>query len=151
VNRGVKHLPGLFCKVCPQFVPASPPAANRRAQQRAFDAFQREYNEVRPHQALAMRTPAAVYQPSPRAYPMRTPQPEYASGMLVRRVRQGGVISWKMRNLFLSEVLEGEAVGLLPLDDRWYRIYFAAFPIARFDSQRRRIERLRPEDRGRES
>ena len=41
---------------------ASPPAANRRAQQRAFDEFRREYNQERPHQALDMQTPAAVYQ-----------------------------------------------------------------------------------------
>lgn len=31
---------------------ASPPAANRRAQQTAFDRFRREYNEERPHEAL---------------------------------------------------------------------------------------------------
>jgi transposase InsO family protein len=40
---------------------ASPPAANRRAQQRAFDRFRREYNEERPHEALALETPSAVY------------------------------------------------------------------------------------------
>ena len=31
---------------------AEPPAANRRAQQRAFDRFRQEYNEQRPHEAL---------------------------------------------------------------------------------------------------
>lgn len=50
---------------------ASPPAANWRAQQRAFDRFRREYNEERPHEALDMQTPAAVYTPSQRAYPPR--------------------------------------------------------------------------------
>ena len=34
---------------------ASPPAANRRAQQRAFDRFRRVYNEERPHQGLGIR------------------------------------------------------------------------------------------------
>src|SRR6267143_4356259 len=43
---------------------ASPPAANTRAQQRAFNHFRREYNEERPHEALGMRTPAEVYEPS---------------------------------------------------------------------------------------
>ena len=46
---------------------AAPPAANRRAQQRAFDRFRREYNEERPHEALGMETPSAVYTRSARA------------------------------------------------------------------------------------
>jgi hypothetical protein len=65
----------------------------------------------------------------------------------VRTVRQGGVLCWKHRNVFFTEVLEGERVGLLPLDDRWFTIFFARFPIARFDSLRRKIVAL-PHDEG---
>src|SRR5438045_1685647 len=110
---------------------ASPPAANRRAQQRAFDCFRREYNEQRPHQALAMQTPSVLYVPSPRPYPGRVPEPEYGSAMLVGTVRQGGVLCWKHRNVFLTEVLDHEHVGLLPIDGRFFTIFFAEFPIAR--------------------
>jgi transposase InsO family protein len=39
---------------------AMPAASNRRAQQRAMDKFLQEYNQVRPHEALEMQTPAAV-------------------------------------------------------------------------------------------
>jgi transposase InsO family protein len=39
---------------------AMPPEPNPRAQQRAFDRFRGEYNELRPHEALAMQTPAQV-------------------------------------------------------------------------------------------
>src|SRR5258708_736376 len=48
---------------------ADPPAANRRQQQRAQDRFRQENNEVRPHEALGMRTPAEVYEPSARKFP----------------------------------------------------------------------------------
>ena len=41
---------------------ASPPAANPRAQQQSFHCFRREYNHERPHQALAMQAPDAVYE-----------------------------------------------------------------------------------------
>src|SRR5713226_7444893 len=44
--------------------------------------------------------------------------------------------------VFLSEVLWGERVGLLPEDERWYTMYFAQFPIARFDSQELRVTPL---------
>ena len=45
---------------------ANPPKANRRLQQEAFGAFQREYNEQRPHEALGWKTPAELYVPSMR-------------------------------------------------------------------------------------
>lgn len=118
---------------------ASPPQANARAQQRAFHRFRREYNEQRPHEALGMQTPSAVYTPSPRAYPARVREPEYDSSMHTRRVRPRGSFSWKGQEVFLSETLIGEPIGLLPVDDRVYTVYFAAFPIACFDSWRRAI------------
>jgi hypothetical protein len=44
--------------------------------------------------------------------------------------------------VFLSEVLWGERVGLLPIDERWYTVYFAELPLARFDSWQRRVSPL---------
>jgi transposase InsO family protein len=130
---------------------ASPSAANRRAQQRAFNEFRREYNEVRPHQALEMQTPSSVYTVSPRPYPARLPEPEYGTAMLVRTVHKHGWFSWHKNEIFLSEVLWNERIGLLPLDDRYYRVYFMSIPLARFDSRRLQLVRLRPEDRQAES
>jgi transposase InsO family protein len=118
---------------------ASPPSANRRAQQRAFDRFRREYNEERPHEALGMQTPSSVYRPSEREYPARVPEPEYGSAMQVRRVGLRGAFSWKHEHVFVSETLIGESIGLLPVDERLYTVYFAAFPIAQFDGFRRAI------------
>jgi putative transposase len=119
---------------------AQPPAANRRKQQQALDEFRQEYNEVRPHEALQMRTPGSVYEPSARAFPARVPEPKYPETMLVRSVRHQGIFRWKKHDVFLSEVLWGERVGLLPEDDRWFTIYFADVPIARFDSGRLRVK-----------
>jgi hypothetical protein len=121
---------------------AEPPAANRRQQQRTLDRFRQEYNRVRPHEALEMQTPAAVYQPSARKFPSRVPQPEYPESMLVRSVRPHGHFRWKKHDVFLSEVLWGENVGLLPEDDRWFTIYFAQLPLARFDSQKLQVTPL---------
>ena len=114
---------------------AQPPAPNRRQQQQALDRFRQDYNQVRPHEALGMHTPAAVYQPSPRPFPARLPAPQYPADMLVRSVRHQGCFRWKKQNVFLSEVLWGELVGLRPEDDRWFTVYFAHLPLARFDSR----------------
>jgi len=116
---------------------ASPPSATRRAQQASFDRFRREYNEERPHEALQMQTPGAVYARSEREYPARVPEPEYDNGFLVRRVQRHGEFSWRHEHVFVSETLEGQSIGLRQKDDRFYDVYFAAFPIARFDSHKR--------------
>jgi putative transposase len=118
---------------------AQPPAANWREQQRGMEKFRQEYNQVRPHEALEMQTPAEVYEPSPRSFPARVPEPEYPDDMLVRQVKHQGQFRWKKQDVFLSEVLWGEPVGLLAEDDRWYTVYFARFPIARFDSRQLRV------------
>ena len=115
---------------------AQPPARNRRQQQRAMDKFRAEYNQVRPHEALKMQTPAAVYAASPRRFPRRLPEVEYPDTMLVCTVQHKGDFHWKKHDVFVSEVLWGERIGLLPVDDHGYTVYFAQFPIARFDSRR---------------
>src|SRR5215472_6170277 len=122
----------------------TPMAANRRAQQRRFDQFRSEYNEERPHEALGLRTPASCYTPSPRSYPSRIPQPEYGTAMTVRRVQAGGQFSWRHQEVFVSETLAGEPIGLEPIDDRWYTIYFADFALAQFDSRTLTLHRLPP-------
>ena len=121
---------------------AQPPAANRRKQQRALDRFRKEYNQVRPHEALQMNTPAEVYEPSEKKFPACVSAPDYPESMLVRSVRRRGHFRWKKHEVFLSEVLWGEPVGLLPVDERWFTIYFAQYPIARFDSQELKVRPL---------
>ena len=110
-------------------------AENWRAQQRELDRFRNDYNHVRPHEALAMQTPASVYEPSVRPYPAQVPEPEYPDSMEVRTVKSQGVFRWKKHDVFLSEVLWGERIGLLPTADDIFTIYFAHLPLARFDAR----------------
>jgi len=120
----------------------SPMAAHRRAQQRRFDLFRYEYNQQRPHQALQMHTPASCYTASPRVFPVRLREPEYPSSMRVRRVSPGGQFVWKAHDVFLSETLMGERIGLAAVDDRWYTIYFAEFSLGHFNSRTRTVHRI---------
>ena len=119
------------------------PAEDWRGQQRELDRFRQEYNQVRPHEALGMQTPASVYEPSLREYPAQVPEVEYPETMLVRTIRSHGHFRWKKHDVFLSEVLWGERVGLLPVDDESFTVYFAHMPLARFDSRLLRVAPLR--------
>jgi transposase InsO family protein len=121
---------------------ANPPAENRRAQQKSFDRFKGVYNEERPHEALRQKTPRSCYQVSGRPYPERVKEPEYPDGMQVRRVLKHGDFKWKTQRVFLSESLARESVGFEAIDERYYKVYFARFPLGRFDSQKLRVDPL---------
>jgi len=123
-------------------------AEDWRGQQRELDRFRHDYNHVRPHEALGMQTPASVYEPSPREYPERLPEVEYPDAMLVRTVKSHGHFRWKKHDIFLSEVLWGEPVGLLPVDDGIYTVYFARVPLALFDETRMRVMPLNKKMKG---
>jgi transposase InsO family protein len=112
---------------------AQPPRDNRRAQQRAFDRFRREYNEERPHESLGQVPPGSVYESSPRLYPDRLAEVEYASGWVARRVEQGGHFYWRGREVFLSEALGGERIGLEALDERYWMVYFTVWALGVYD------------------
>jgi transposase InsO family protein len=105
---------------------AMPPRDTLRHQQQAFDEFRQEYNELRPHEALEMHTPASCYAPSPVAYQARTPNPEYPQHFIVRPVQQHGQIRFRGRRYFLTEALAGEYVGLEPDDgdNRRFKLHF---------------------------
>lgn len=113
---------------------ANPPRATRRAQQRAFEAFRKQYNEERPHEALQMSTPASVYVPSPREYPARLPELAYPEQFQLRRVQPHGDIVFGNRGIFLSEVLSGEVVALEEQEQGW-RIWFGPLELAWVDRE----------------
>jgi len=89
-----------------------------------------------PREALEQKTPATCYQSSPRIYPDRIPQPEYDSNIKPKRVYPDGTFFWKGTQIFISKCLGGESIGIEPVDDRYWDVHFATFPLARFDSHK---------------
>jgi len=94
-----------------------PPRATLAAQQRAFNAFRREFNDERPHEALQGRTPGALYHPSPRPFPSMLPPIDYPGHVLVKRVTTAGTIRFKRRLVFVSHALTHHPIGLEEVDD----------------------------------
>jgi putative transposase len=123
---------------------AKPPKATVRLQQKAFHAFQREYNEERPHEALDNRTPASCYQASARCYPRRVPELEYGDDMETRVISQQGSLKWKGERTFISEVFAYETIGVKAIDERWMEFYFGPVRLGWFDSYRHVFSRRKP-------
>ena len=116
---------------------ARPPAGDRGAQQRRFQRFVREYNTLRPHEALDDEPPVRRYTPSRRSLPARLPPIEYPGHMEVRRVSGAGCISWHNAPLFVAGALVGEPVALEEVDDGVWTLYFATVALARYDERHR--------------
>ena len=106
-----------------------PPAETASGQQRRFDTFRRHYNEVRPHEALGQRPPAADYGPSPRELPRRLEDPWYDAEHQVRRVRLDGMIKWRGELVFVSESLIGELVGVAELESGDHVVRFCSLDV----------------------
>lgn len=112
-----------------------PPSRHRDAQQRAFDRFRHLYNEERPHQFLAGRTPASGYRPSRRHYDGRLPPFDYPGHFLVKRITNAGTFRFKKRLLFLANALKQHFIGLEEVDDEIWSIYFCNVLLAKVDER----------------
>jgi putative transposase len=112
---------------------------DRRAQQAALDLWRRDYNEVRPHEALQGRCPAELYRPSPRRFPGAAPQPEYGPGYLPRKVQGTGKISYEARVIFLTTALAGRTVGLRLISTTTLEVWFHYLRLGIVDLQTNRF------------
>jgi putative transposase len=124
---------------------ASPPHQNRLAQQRAFDAFRRDYNEVRPHEALGQVPPARLYRRSGRPFKRLLTDPAYTDDVEPARVRSDGSMKWRGHHFMLSEVLAGELVGCKRIDEDEWTLSYGPLELGTLD----RIGRFRQKRRSR--
>ena len=108
--------------------------ADLAACQSAFDRWRQVYNEQRPHEALALDTPASRYTPSPRCFRDPPAAPDYAITDTVRRVSPDGYVSFAGAKLKLSQAYAGHQVALRPTaQDGLWTIHFSRFVIAHID------------------
>ena len=103
---------------------ASPPAATPAAQQRSFDTFVKEYNYVRPHEALDMQTPSSFYHPSDRRYPIPWTSPSYKTVEQAVVRDDGTILFGPRRRVFIADCLALRTIGL---DFVSYRLFEAVF------------------------
>jgi putative transposase len=101
-----------------------PAARSMREQQRRFDAFQRKYNDERPHEALRQRPPAEVYVPSPRSFPNDIEEPEYPSWYQLVVPSKWGNASFRGSDYFFSKALRDQIVGLEEVEEGCFAVYF---------------------------
>jgi putative transposase len=116
-----------------------PAARNFLQQQATFDRFIACYNHERPHQALGMKYPAELYQPSPRPY-RGLGEPEYPLHDRTITVTHCGRICIGRRKVNLSRAFAGQTVGIREVADRIWLVSFMQYDLGFFDHETGRVE-----------
>ena len=83
-----------------------------------LDAFRQDYNHVRPHEALGMRTPASLWQPSPNRYHPDPPPWQYPEGAELHRLETTGQLTLAGRRWQIAGALASEQVQLIRVEQR---------------------------------
>jgi transposase InsO family protein len=116
-----------------------PSAYDLKAQQRRLNHFVKEYNNIRPHEALDMETPASVHNFSTRPFPEKIPNFDYHPNHKVLKVTQNGAIRWKSYYwVYLTAALKGKYVGIEELGNGIWRVYYRNVFLGYFDEKQLR-------------
>lgn len=116
-----------------------PPGATFRSQQRKFDKFIEEYNSVRPHEALDMRTPAEAHERSPRDYHGIISDWAYDRDLKVKMVTNNGAMRWGEHFVMISTALTGKYVGFEAIEDGLWRVYYRHVELGIFCERTMRV------------
>lgn len=109
------------------------PQEDSVAQQGALDVWRQTFNEERPHEALGMRVPKEVYEPSPRKYDPAPIELEYPQGYAVRKVSGNGAVKIANHQTLISTALVGCNVGLQPITSERYAVWFCRLRLGELD------------------
>lgn len=115
---------------------------------RALHAWRDSYNCERPHEALGMKCPAAIYVPSARIYCDAVESYTYGGAFHVIKVNSWGYVRFDRFQIYLSETMAGEYIEFRPHRDRdTFVACYRNFAIGEFDARtgellHRRISRL---------
>jgi transposase InsO family protein len=97
-----------------------------------LDNFRHEYNHLRPHEALGMRTPASLWRPSGRTYDSSPQTWDYGRGAELRKVGLQGHIYIGDRRWKVSQALASHTVKLERIDQR-VLVYFCRTLVQQID------------------
>ena len=110
---------------------ARPPARTLPGQQRRLDRWRRDYNHLRPHEALGQKVPGARYHSKPGPGTTARPPARYGRAAAVRSVHTNGEIAWEGHKRFVGDAFAGQHVGLYRLEEGVWSVRFLHLEIGR--------------------
>jgi transposase InsO family protein len=118
-----------------------PPGFNSLQQQERFDAFVREFNTERPHEALDMKCPAELYTASARSY-AGLPDLTYPFHDRDVVVTACGRLCLHRKKINISTVLAGQKLGIKEVDEGIWLVSFMHYDLGYFDLEQKTLQPL---------
>jgi len=118
----------------------SKPAATLAEETLRLERWRMEFNTERPHEALDMKTPGDVYRCSPRRLSDVKPY-VYPADFERRLVHRNGCIHLHGRHVDFSAALGRMEVGIEPVGEGRWRVWFRDLVVGGLESQNGRIRR----------
>jgi len=118
-----------------------PPGFNSLQQQERFDAFLREFNAERPHEALDMKYPAELYTASARSY-VGLPDLSYPFHDRDVVVTACGRLCLHRKRINISTVLAGQKLGIKEVDEGIWLVSFMHYDLGYFDLEQKTLQPL---------
>lgn len=95
-----------------------------------------KYNNIRPHEALGMKRPCEVYEPSQRQYSDNTKKYEYGGEYHVIKVNSWGYVRFDKWQVYLSETMIDQYIEFRPTPNgETFVACYRNFKIAEFDTE----------------
>lgn len=115
---------------------AKPSAYDLKAQQRRLNHFVKEYNNIRPHEALDMKTPADIHDFSTRPFPEKIPNFEYESKYKILKVTKSGAVRWKSYYwVYVSAALKGKHIAIEDIGNGIWKVFYRNVFLGFFDEK----------------
>ena len=118
----------------------STPAASVAEEAVRLERWRNEFNAERPHEALAMQTPADIYCSSPRHLSDVKPY-VYPAGFEKRRVQEDGCIHFRGQCVNFSEALGKTEVGLQSVSENRWCVWFCDLAVGGLESKNGNVRR----------
>lgn len=113
---------------------ARPPERTMAAHQQRTNRWVMHYNRQRPHQGLAMRTPAQLFRSNRRRLKASAAW-TYPKGWVRKWVKGNGEISHKGLRRYVGEAFVREYVGLKPIRTGVWHVYFGSLLVGELHEQ----------------
>ena len=104
----------------------------KQGTQKWLDDYRWEYNHVRPHEALGMKTPAKVWKPSARKYQPNPASWQYPPGAVLRKVDSDGKLHVDGLQWHFSRALSQQWVQIITMEQR-VLVYYCTTLIRELD------------------
>ena len=108
--------------------------------QRVFEQWRKDFNEVRPHEALEMKVPADIYTKSEIKYSGENVEHRYGKGYKVRTVNDRGFLNLNQKRVFVGNPFAGYYAGVKEFVDKPTEVWFGNYLLGTINNDSGLIE-----------